>query len=58
MKNEDVRKGRHDRGRSKEYEGFPEYMMMKLHTTEVGDEEMIKESINVFKYYMLNKIKK
>ena len=40
------------------FEGFPEYMMMKLHTTEVEDEERIEESINVLKYYMLNKIKK
>ena len=63
MKNEDARKGGMTEEEvknmiSESFEGFPEYMMMKLHTTEVGDEEMIKESINVFKYYMLNKIKK
>ena len=63
MKNEDAGKGDMTEEEVKNminesFEGFPEYMMMKLHTTEVGDEEMIKESINVFKYYMLNKIKK
>ena len=40
------------------FEGFPEYIMMKFHATEVKDEERIEESINVLKYYMLNKIKK
>ena len=40
------------------FEGFPEYMMMKLHTIEVKDEERIEESINVLKHHMLNKIKK
>ena len=32
------------------------YMKMKLQSTEYEDEEMIEESINVFKHYMLNKI--
>ena len=36
------------------FEGFPEYMMMKLHATEVEDEKRIEESINVLKYHMLN----
>ena len=35
---------------------FQLYMKMKIHPTEVEDEERIEESINVFKHYMLNKI--
>ena len=63
MKNEDDRKGdmTEEEVRNMIYdsfEGFPVYMMMKLHATEVKDEERIEESINVLKYYMLNKIKK
>ena len=38
------------------FDGFPEYMMMKLKPTEVEDEERIKESINKLKDYMLKKI--
>ena len=38
------------------FDGFPEYMMMKLQSTEVEDEERIKESINKLKDYMLKKI--
>ena len=63
MKNEDARKGDMTEEEVRNmindsFEGFPEYMMMKLHATEVKDEERIEESINVLKYYMLNKIKK
>ena len=63
MKNEDARKGDMTEGEVRNmindsFEGFPEYMMMKLHATEVKDEERIEESINVLKYHMLNKIKK
>ena len=63
MKNEDARKDGMTEEEvknmiSESFEGFPEYMMMKLHTTEVKDEERIEESINGLKYYMLNKIKK
>ena len=63
MKNEDARKSDMTEEEVRNmindsFEGFPEYMMMKLHTTEVKDEERIEESINVLKYYMLNKIKK
>ena len=36
------------------FDGFTEYMMMKLQPTE--DEERIEESLNVFKHYMLYKI--
>ena len=35
---------------------FQLYMKMKIHPTEVEDEERIEESIDVFKHYMLNKI--
>ena len=35
---------------------FQLYMKMKLQPTGFEDEEMIEESINVFKHYMLNKI--
>ena len=38
------------------FDGFTEYMMMKLQPTEVEDEERIEESLNVFKHYMLHKI--
>ena len=38
------------------FDGFPEYMMIKLQSTEVEDEERMEESINVFKHYLLNKI--
>ena len=38
------------------FDGFTEYMMMKLQSTEVEDEERIEESLNVFKHYMLHKI--
>ena len=63
MKNEDARKDGMTEEEVKNminesFEGFPEYMMMKLHATEVKDEDRIEESINVLKYYMLNKIKK
>ena len=37
-------------------DGLTEYMMMKLQSTEVEDEERIEESLNVFKHYMLHKI--
>ena len=40
------------------FDGFTEYMMMKLQPTEVEDEERIEESLNVFKHYMLHKINK
>ena len=63
MKNEDARKSDMTEEEVRNmindsFEGFPEYMMMKLHTTEVKDEERIEESINVLKCHMLNKIKK
>ena len=35
---------------------FQLYMKMKIHPTEVEDEERIEESIDVFKHYMLYKI--
>ena len=35
---------------------FQLYMKMKIHPTEVEDEERIEESLNVFKHYMLHKI--
>ena len=38
------------------FDGFTEYMMMKLQPTEVEEEERIEESLNVFKHYMLHKI--
>ena len=38
------------------FDGFTEYMMMKLQPTEVEEEEKIEESLNVFKHYMLHKI--
>ena len=38
------------------FDGFTEYMMMKLLPTEVEEEERIEESLNVFKHYMLHKI--
>ena len=38
------------------FDGFTEYMMMKLQPTEVEDEERIEESLNVFKHYILHKI--
>ena len=61
MKNEDARKGDMTEEEvrnmiNESFEGFPEYMMMKLHATEVEDEKRIEESINVFKYHMLNNI--
>ena len=59
MKNEDARKGDMTEEEvrnmiNESFEGFPECMMMKLHATEVEDEKRIEESINVFKYHMLN----
>ena len=33
-----------------------QYMWMKLQSAEFEDVEIIEESINVFKHYMLNKI--
>ena len=59
MKNEDARKGDMTEEEvrnmiNESFEGFPEYMMMKLHATEVEDEKRIEERINVFKYHMLN----
>ena len=38
------------------FDGFTEYMMMKLQPTEVEVEERIEECLNVFKHYMLYKI--
>ena len=35
---------------------FQLYMKMKLQSTKVKDEERIKESINIFKHYMSNKL--
>ena len=61
MNKEDARKG----GRAKHemrniinegFDVFQLYMKMKLQPTGFEDEEMIEESINVFKHYMLNKI--
>ena len=61
MKHEDARKGDMSVHEVRNiiidrFDGFPEYMMMKLEPTEVEDEERIKESINILKYYMLKKI--
>ena len=61
MKNEDARKGDMSVHEVRNiiidsFDGFPEYMMMKLEPTEVEDEERIKESINKLKDYMLKKI--
>ena len=63
MKNEDARKGDMSVHEVRNiiidsFDGFPEYMMMKLEPTEVEDEERIKESINKLKDYMLKKINK
>ena len=38
------------------FDYFHQYMWMKLQSAEFEDVEMIEESINVFKHYMLNKI--
>ena len=38
------------------FDYFQQYMWMKLQSAEFEDVEMIEESINVFKHYMLNKI--
>ena len=38
------------------FDFFQQYMWMKLQSAEFEDVEMIEESINVFKHYMLNKI--
>ena len=61
MQNEDARKGDMSVHEVRNiiidsFDGFPEYMMMKLEPTEVEDEERIKESINKLKDYMLKKI--
>ena len=61
MKNKRARKGdiALDEMRNIINEGFNVfqlYMKMKLQPTGFEDEEMIEESINVFKHYMLNKI--
>ena len=61
MKNKRARKGdiALDEMRNIINEGFHVfqlYMKMKLQPTGFEDEEMIEESINVFKHYMLSKI--
>ena len=61
MKNKRARKGDMTKNeiRNMINEGFHVfqlYMKMKLQPTGFEDEEMIEESINVFKHYMLNKI--
>ena len=61
MNNEDARKGDMTVDEVRNiindgFDGFTEYMMMKLQPTEVEDEERIEESLNVFKHYMLHKI--
>ena len=61
MKKEDARKGDISVDEVRNIindgiDGFTEYMMMKLQSTEVEDEERIEESLNVFKHYMLHKI--
>ena len=61
MKKEDARKGDISVDEVRNiindgFDGFTEYMMMKLQPTEVEDEERIEESLNVFKHYMLHKI--
>ena len=38
------------------FDYFQQYMWMKLQSAEFEDVEIIEESINVFKHYMLNKI--
>ena len=61
MKKEDARKGDISVDEVRNIindgiDGLTEYMMMKLQSTEVEDEERIEESLNVFKHYMLHKI--
>ena len=61
MQNEDTRKGDLSVYEVRNiindcFDCFPEYMMMKLQSTEVEDEERTKESINILKDYMLKKI--
>ena len=61
MNKEDARKGdmtKHEMRNiiNEGFDVFQLYMKMKLQSTEFVDEEMIEESINVFKHYMLNMI--
>ena len=61
MNKEDARKGdmtKHEMRNiiNEGFDVFQLYMKMKLQSVEFEDEEMIEESINVFKHYMLNKI--
>ena len=61
MNKEDARKGdmtKHEMRNiiNEGFDVFQLYMKMKLQSAEFEDEEMIEESINVFKHYMLNKI--
>ena len=62
MENKDARKGDMSVNEVRNiiidcFDGFPEYMMMKLQSTEIADKERIEESINISKDYMLKKIK-
>ena len=61
MNKEDARKGdmtKHEMRNiiNEGFDYFQQYMWMKLQSAEFEDVEMIEESINVFKHYMLNKI--
>ena len=61
MNKEDARKGdmtKHEMRNiiNEGFDVFQLYMKMKLQSAEFEDEEMMEESINVFKHYMLNKI--
>ena len=61
MNKEDARKGDMTKHKMRNiinegFDVFQLYMKMKLQSVEFEDEEMIEESINVFKHYMLNKI--
>ena len=61
MNKEDARKGdmtKHEMRNiiNEGFDFFQQYMWMKLQSAEFEDVEMIEESINVFKHYMLNKM--